>query len=207
MLLSQIDRLPTPEQKNALRREAREYRKNLVPQKKAEMDSALCKNILAQEVIRRAKTVLLFSPVKGEPDIMPITEALLSLGVQVAFPISHTDTLTLDFRYVSSQGELISGAYDIPEPPAHAKRVTNTDGAVCLVPALVYDRRGMRIGYGKGYYDRFLSGSRVLSVGVAYSELVTDTLPCEPTDVAVDMIITESGVILPNEKANTQATE
>ena len=207
MLLSQIDKLTPTEQKGELRRMAREYRKSLDIQKKAEMDSALCKSILSQKAVRTAKAVLMFSPVKGEPDIMPIADALLTEGVRVAFPISHTDTLTLDFRYVSSTKQLITGAYGIPEPPTDAPRLTDTDGTVCLVPALVYDKRGIRIGYGKGYYDRFLSSSQAVSVGVAYSELVTDTLPCEPTDVAVHMIITESGVILPNERPTLKATE
>ena len=192
------------EDKSVFRKKALEYRKSLSTQKKAEMDGAIVRELLTFDNVKSAETVLMFSPIKGEPDIMPVAKELIARGIQVAFPISHPDTLTLDFRCVSSTEQLSVGAYGISEPPADAPKVTSTRGTVCLVPALMFDKYGMRIGYGKGYYDRFLAETHVYTIGITYRELVKDMLPCEQTDIPVDLIITESGVILPDEKATTE---
>ena len=155
------------------------------------------------------ETVLLFFPVKGEPDILPLAQRLVENGKKIAFPISHTTTCTLEFKVVSDTDELVRGAYGIPEPPTGAKTLTDTSRCACLVPALGFDRRGMRIGYGKGYYDRFLSCFEGVSVGIAFADFVTDRLPCDQTDIPVKMIVTERGVILPDEtvqKHSGQAT-
>ncbi|MBQ9113221.1 MAG: 5-formyltetrahydrofolate cyclo-ligase [Clostridia bacterium] len=201
MLSLPTDTESVSDAKSAFRRLAREKRKSLDPDQRKRMDTALRANILKNECVLSADTVLLFCPVKGEPDILPITDTLVFLGKKVAFPVSHTDTLTLEFRYVSSENELVAGAYGIPEPPAGAVTVTELENTVCLVPALAFDMQGMRIGYGKGYYDRFLRSTGVTAVGISYADLVADKLPHEDTDIPVDMIITEGGVILPDAKA------
>jgi 5-formyltetrahydrofolate cyclo-ligase len=142
----------------------------------------------------------MFYPVKGEPNILPFAEKLLKSGVHVAFPISLTDTYELDFRYVNSLEEMVDGAYGIPEPKRDAPRFDANGKCVCLVPALAFDRHGMRIGYGKGFYDRFLAKHNVIKVGVCYEKFICDVLPTDKNDICVDTIITEKGVILPDER-------
>lgn len=195
MQLSQTD-----VDKSALRTFFREKRRRLTETYATAAAEMLRQN--AEELVLRYKdvrTVLAFCPVKGEPDILPLADALLRKGYNVAFPISHTETLTLEFKYVKDISELAAGAYGIPEPPRTAPTVTEFSDALCLVPALAFDRRGMRIGYGKGYYDRFLAHFCGKSVGTAFSEFVTDELPAGATDISVDIIITEKGVLIPNE--------
>ena len=109
------------------------------------------------------------------------------------------DTVSLDFREVTSLDELEVGAYGIKEPPANNPLFNNNTHSVCVVPALSYDANGMRIGYGKGYYDRFLSEFSGISVGIVFSCLMSQSIPTDKYDVPVDVMITEEGVTVVNE--------
>ena len=183
-------------QKTEVRRLLINRRNNISPEEKAKLDAALCDSL--RLIAHKADVWLLFYPIKNEPDLLAFAEYLLSVGKQVAFPISLTDTCRLDFRLVDSLSQMKVGAYGIPEPPQCCRKVENFDGAMCIVPALSYDTRGFRIGYGKGYYDRFLSKHKPMTVGICYGSLICDRLPTDKNDVPVDMIITESGVTVPN---------
>lgn len=183
------------ESKTEARRYLRQKRAEIAEADKTSLDTRIC-DCLCREI--KADTVLVFCPVGTEPNILPFAERLLERGARIAFPISRTDTLELDFRYVSTLADLSVGAYGIREPKERCEKVTDLSGAVCIVPALGFDARGMRIGYGKGYYDRFLAKAGVCAVGVTYSELILQRLTTDKNDIAVDTIITERGVILPN---------
>lgn len=146
-----------------------------------------------------ADTVLGFYPIGEEPNILPILQKAFTLGKRLAFPRCHPASCTMTFHWVSSLEELSEGAYGIREPAANAPVVTDFANAFCLVPALGFDRHGYRIGYGKGYYDRFLTDFDGVCAGIGYSPLLCDALPYESTDKTVSMIITERGILLPDE--------
>ena len=147
-----------------------------------------------------ATTVLTFFPVRGEPDILPLAKRLLEKGITVAFPISHKEDVRLEFRAICNINDLKVGTYKICEPTESTQTLSRFGcDAVCLVPALSFDRCGMRLGYGMGYYDRFLTGFGGISLGVAFSDLLVDKLPATDTDIPVQKIITEGGVIVPDE--------
>ncbi len=192
MQLSQTDFKDKAEARAHFRR----VRAELSDGERTSFDKAICQKLI--ETVK-ADTVLLFYPVKGEPDILPFAKHLLKNGVRVAFPISVTDTCELDFRYVEKLEDMSVGAYGIHEPKSNSKKVLCTNECVCVVPALAFDERGMRIGYGKGYYDRFLATSHTYNVGVAYSVCTCRSLPTNKNDICVDTIITEKGVMRANE--------
>ena len=177
----------------------RKARASLLSEAREKLDLNICANLSKLPIIKSADTVLVFYPVKNEPDIRPFIKNLYEMGKHVAFPVSNSDC-TLTFKYVESLDDMVNGAYNIPEPSADAKIAKDLSNCVCIVPALVFDRYGYRIGYGKGYYDRFLKNFKGRSIGIAYGDFVVDALPYEPTDMTVDMIITERGIILPDEK-------
>ena len=106
----------------------------------------------------------------------------------------------MTFRYVSSLSEFLPGSYSIPEPPKDATAFSSDTKALCVVPALAFDTLGFRIGYGKGYYDRFLKNFDGYTVGAVYSELLSELLPRGYYDMAVDIIITERRIIETNAK-------
>ena len=142
-----------------------------------------------------ADILLLYFPTRSEPDLTLLAHLALRDGKQVAFPISRTDSLTLDFRIVTSLDELEAGAYGIFEPRESAPRATLTERTLCVVPALAVDRDGYRLGYGKGYYDRFLSSFVGRSLVAIHSSLVCERLPRNDTDIPLNTIITETGAI------------
>lgn len=83
------------------------------------------------------------------------------------------------------------GAFNIEEPDG-SDTTDVSDIELIVVPAMAYDRRGNRVGRGKGFYDRLLSHSKALKVGVAYDCQMMDSIDTDPTDVPVDIVITES---------------
>ena len=162
---------------------------------KAEYSARLCNGIVTLKDYTDADILLLYFPTRSEPDLTALAEIAWRDGKQVAFPISRTDSLTLDFRIVSSLDEMSSGAYEIPEPSKSSPSATGTVRTLCVVPALAIDRDGYRLGYGKGYYDRFLSSFVGRALVAIHSTLLCERLPRNNTDIPLGTIITETGAI------------
>ena len=163
------------------------------------MDNTLRQTVLSLPEFGACRRLLCYAPTRGEIDLLPLAEQALALGKEVAFPISHPEDCTLTFHTVKNLDELTAGVYGILEPPADAPQLKNSTDALCLVPALSFDREGYRLGYGKGYYDRFLATFRGSCVGLVYSVCLWDRLPRNDTDRAVQRIFTEKGEIVPHE--------
>lgn len=160
---------------------------------RAAASDKIARHVIESDSFLGARLLLCYYPVRGEVDPLPIARAAWKLGKQVAFVRSRPEDCTLTFCTVSSLDELTVGAYRIPEPPVNAPILKNFDGALCVVPALAYDRRGFRIGYGKGYYDRFLSAFLGDTIGLCYARLLQDAIPTDAHDRAVGEIFTEEG--------------
>ena len=101
----------------------------------------------------------------------------------------------MEFRIIKSFSDLHKGFYGISEPDDTCEKVCSFDDAVCLVPGIAFDQNGYRLGYGKGYYDRFLKNNVSVSAGLCYNNLVVNELPINDFDMKVDFIITEQEVI------------
>lgn len=153
------------------------------------------------EQFERSDTVLMFYPVASEINLLALLDIALAHGKKVAFPRSLSGGI-LDFRYVRSLDDMTNVKHGIPEPSDTAEPVSAFSESVCITPALAFDKSGYRIGYGGGYYDRFLSEYEGYSIGVAYDTLILDTLPTVDTDLPVDIIITERRRICPSKKSN-----
>lgn len=192
------------EAKKALRRDLRKKRRAIDPTQKTELDSVLVLHTLQTKEFRKSKLLLLYAPLSDEPNLLPLAEEAFRAGKQVAFPISHTESHTLSFHTVTSLSELCEGTYGIFEPPVSAPQITDTKNALCIVPALAFDQGGFRLGYGGGYYDRFLSEFQGTAIGLCYHELLQHQLPRGSYDRAVDLLITEKGVLLPDEIQKTE---
>ena len=162
---------------------------------KQKYSDLLCNGIEALKEYKDADVILLYFPTRSEPDISPLADIARRDGKKIAFPISVTKDCTLDFRFISSPDELEIGAYGIREPRADAERATLSERTLCIVPALAVDADGYRLGYGKGYYDRFLSAFKGNAVVAIHSSLVCERLPRNDTDIPLKTIITETGAI------------
>ena len=156
-----------------------------------EKSKAICQKIAAMPEFSSCDTLFIYSPIKSEADPTFLFEIAKERNISVAFPISVTSSFELDFRIVNSLDELNVGAYKIREPQQNAKKALFTEKSICIVPALAFDSFGNRLGYGKGFYDRFLKKFNGLSVGITFDELKCVSLPCENTDIPVNIIITD----------------
>ena len=186
--------------KKETRRIFADKRKGITECERKKADYALFSKTVALDAYKNAEILLAYYPVKNEPDILPVVRYALSEGKRVAFPISNPDGFLLDFRFVDTLDDLTEGMYSIPEPRTDAQRYVEGKKTLCIVPGLAFDRKGKRIGYGKGYYDRFLAGFSGTSIGLCYSDFLTDSLVAEDTDIALDIIITDEEEIFTNEK-------
>lgn len=190
------------EKSKALRSQYLKIRGDIPAEEKAEMDAAICRRACQLAGFRFAKIVLLYAPINSEIDILPIAREALKQGKQVAFPRSNTADHTMTYHFVQDLSELKSGALGIPEPSADAPvydPVIDGRDAVCFVPALIYDVGGYRVGYGGGYYDRYLRAFKGSKVGLIYSDLIVKRVPRGRFDIKVDIMLTEKNVRLPNE--------
>ena len=191
--------VPVRTEKNELRQLFRGKRQSLGADEKASRDGAICRAAVSLASYRFAKHVLLYAPTDEEIDVMPIALDALSKGKRVAFPKCNPEDRTMVFRAVSSLDELTPGYFDLLEPPDGAEAIESPGelaSSVCFVPALVYDTEGYRLGYGKGFYDRFLYSFGGNAVGVVYSDFITDGVPRGRFDVQIKILLTEKGVIV-----------
>lgn len=180
--------------KKELRHAYRALRNGMDDESRKEQNALLQARFWQSTVWQGASTLLLYFPIGSEPDVLPLAEAWWQRGGRVAFPVCDPVSCTMTFRYASSADELSMGAYGIREPRVDAEAFDPRLGdAVCIVPGLVFDRRGYRIGYGKGYYDRFLSRFAGRSCALVYRECLADRLPRDAYDLPVDLILTTEG--------------
>lgn len=150
--------------------------------------------MLALPQIESARSVALYSAIGSEVRTDAVAAALAARGVEVGFPRVEGEEIEL-YR-VRSLAELSPGFRGILEPPGGAPLLDPGAIDVCLVPGLLFDRVGTRLGRGAGHYDRLLPRlSRAYSVGLCYADRVVERLPRAPWDRRVDCIVTDDAVI------------
>lgn len=182
--------------KSELRCFYREKRKNIV--NKDLKDKQICDRFLNSNLYFCSETILCYAALKDEINTDSIIEKALKDGKSVAVPLCTDQNGNMEFYYINSLSELCEGAFGIREPdPDKSIKVDDYSGCLCLVPALTFDKKGYRLGYGKGYYDRFIKKFIIFSAGLCYNELLSDALPAEKHDEAVDFIVTENEITCP----------
>ena len=177
--------------KQVLRRELLALRNAISPEDKQSWDAAINRAITEHEWFERAQMILAYYPVGSEPDIRPALEQALRQGKQIYLPRCEKAKREMSFYQVQSLEGLRPGAYGIPEPEGHCS-LCIVNCALCIVPGIAFDKAGFRLGYGGGYYDRFLARHGDLrTLGVCYEMLLRASLPRDASDIAVERVITE----------------
>ena len=178
--------------KQALRRAFLSQRRALVG--RAEKDAAIARFVMGMEEWRQARQVLLYLSLPDEPDTLLLARAGLSEGKELLAPACGPGEGEMAFFPFTGLAQLRPGRWGILEPQADQCAAGPVQGALCLVPGLAFDRAGVRLGYGKGYYDRFLAGQSLCTVGLCYDDFFMDSLPAAPHDQRVARVVTETGV-------------
>lgn len=182
--------------KNEIREKYKTLRAAIPVETKEAMDDKICRSFISSATYRFASVILMYAPKHDEVNVMPVAQQALADGKKVAFPRCIPETHEMFYHFIESLGDLETGSYGISEPRSDLAVYdkTSPEPAVCIVPAIVYDTKGYRLGYGKGYYDRYLGTFAGSKVGMIYSSLVIDSLPRGRYDLSVDFIVTERGI-------------
>lgn len=180
--------------KESLRRAFKERRAVLSSEEQMQMSGAICQNILGLEQYKRATGVAAYWPMTLEIDIKPIINDALSHNRRVYLPRVIQEPRGLRFcRYDGDPKTLAAGPFGLSEPGGEPSDIDEID--LVIVPGLAFDLHGHRLGYGTGYYDRFLKQTKAQRVGVAFDVMIIDILPVAEHDVAMNSVVTESRII------------
>ena len=155
-------------------------------------------NLKETPFFRSASCIGLFSPIRNEVRTEKIFHLARKLRKKVGFPLTMTSEKKLLFFEVTDLNDLTIKTFGIKEPPFVEKNLISRDNFdLLIVPGLAFELIGYRVGYGGGFYDRFVSeeGFNAVKVSLAFDLQIVEKVPKEPHDVKVDYIITESRMI------------
>ena len=183
------------EYKKTLRNKTKKYRRTLDPNYKKKLDKKISKIFLDSCLYKDASTIFCYVSTPIEVDTKIIIEKALSDGKTVAVPRCIKNTRFMEFIPIKSYNDLEKGTFGVLEPKkCFTEGIKGDENTVSLIPALMYDSKGYRLGYGGGYYDRFLSRFKGKSVGIIYSQNITKKLLKGRYDVPVSYIISQSSL-------------
>ena len=163
---------------------------------KKQKDFEISKRLICSDIYLNASTILFYAALEDEINIDDCISKALACGKRVALPRCINDSGDMEFYFINSLDDLESGYFGVREPDTKkCSIVTDFTDTLCIVPALAYDKNGYRLGYGKGFYDKFLQKINCISIGLCYNELIVDELPINQFDIPVNYIITEDSFI------------
>lgn len=174
--------------KSELRRMIRDQKRAMTERQIEEASRQLGEKFACCEQYRRAKTIYGYMPYNQEVQTIPMLERAMQEGKQVAVPKVYGDTMK--FILVTDLTKMEKSDFGIPEPIADGP-VANDPTALVLMPGLAFTARGDRMGYGGGYYDKFLSAEPDHpTVALCYDFQLLPSLPTEEYDIPVDLVLT-----------------
>lgn len=179
--------------KKALRGYFLKQRNELDPCKKNKADIIICSAIRSLPEYKSTNRILVYSPIRNEIDLEILFGYMQEDGKSSLFPRCFGESMRFaDTTYDSLQ----SGSYGIMEPSVNASYTDSfLNSDICILPCLCADRRGYRLGYGGGYYDRFLADFPGIKVIAVYNDFIVDECFSESFDIAADIVITEKEII------------
>jgi len=193
-------------EKSRLREEGLDRRRALSLEDWKQRSKPILARLADLKPVQSAPLILAYAASKdNEVNTLPLIDDLAQHGRRVALP-SLAPKRTMVWRTVSGVDDLILGRFGILEPGTHCRTVdVMQQEAVVLVPGICFSPIGQRIGYGGGYFDRFLSEFPGMAIGLAFDFQVRPSLPEEPHDVRVDFIVCETTAYDCREKGSLQS--
>lgn len=182
--------------KQYVRRKAKQARLALDPSYRHRAGIRIAEHVLRLVKKQAARHVMLYAALEDEVPTEMLFCRLRKLGIDTSFPrIGHGNSLHV--HVVSSWDDLRPAAFGIKEPHRALPRVEPTQLDVIVVPGVAFDHRGSRLGYGKGYYDRFLARiPHTLRIGLAFDCCVYERVPSELHDIPMHYVVTETQCIV-----------
>jgi 5-formyltetrahydrofolate cyclo-ligase len=164
-----------------------------------EKSSSAIQNFWSLPEMKRWSTLFVYVNFRSELETLELIRLCLSQGKRVAVPLVDASTVSMIPLLIQDpEKDLVSGYYGIPEPdPQKSPRVAPREIDAAVIPGSVFDIQGGRLGYGGGYYDRFLvnDAPQAKRIGLAFEMQVVEKVPVEPHDQPLDILITEKGIV------------
>lgn len=185
---------PSVPGKKALREEMKRRRFALAEPEIRSKSEEICTKALS--LANGSETVMVYVSKKPEVDTGSLIAGLIARGIRVIVPIIERETTSLRLSYLDDPSVLAPSTFNVPEPVGNELPASPRDVQLVIIPIVAFDRRGDRLGYGAGYYDRFLSGNRdIPKIGLAFACQEAGFIPSDENDVRMDAIITEDAII------------
>ncbi len=183
--------------KDRLRKSIEKKRNTLSTSDVLEKSSRIKKRIFEMDLFRDAQTILFYVSYGNEVYTHDMIKESISLGKTVVVPKSVTKNNALILSRLSDWDNLEVGAYNILEPKQESIEQVDVESIdLIIVPGVVFDESGNRIGHGKGYYDRLLNDSQnIPNIGLAFELQMIDNIESEKHDEKIDVIITEDRIM------------
>lgn len=186
------------ENRHELRRRILDRRDSIPPEERHRTSAAILKNLWKINAFSSAKNIMLYVNFRSEVETLPLIEECNQRNIQVTAPLTITKPPRLvPYPITDPEKDLRPGYCNIPEPDQ--ERLTAWDPTeidVVLLPGSVFDRHGGRLGYGGGYYDRFLAqeAPQALRIALAFEIQVVDKVPVLDHDIAMHYLVTEKKI-------------
>lgn len=179
------------ETKKQIRSRLRQRRESLSLEQMGSLSAEICRKLEEQPWFFQTETICFYYPLGTETNLLPLAEKALALGKTAAFP--RVEGKEMEFYKAASLEEFQEGSFHVMEP---VSRIPAAEpGRTVLVPGLGFDRRGNRMGYGGGYYDRYFARyPECFKIGIAYEVQLVEGLEPEMHDISMDAVVTERGV-------------
>lgn len=184
--------------KEELRRRLIILRDKIDESKRLEYSGIITEKLLNLKEFSEASEIFCYFSIKKEIFTEDIISRALRDNKRVALPVCTDGNMI--FRYIggfenrTDRSEYLEkGSFGVYEPKSCCKQAYPSEKTVCITPALCYNEDGYRIGYGKGFYDRFFENSSCIKIGLCYEDFIQDFKPSE-NDISVNIIITENKI-------------
>jgi 5-formyltetrahydrofolate cyclo-ligase len=178
--------------KKEIRNEIKALRAVMDPEHVKDFSGVIKTKLLSLQRVVRASSVMAFYSYEKEPKMLEFIHECIDMGKRIALPCVTGEGKMIAVNY-SRDTVLKKNVYGIPEPVISENIVRKPD--VVIVPGIAFDLKLNRIGFGGGYYDRFLEGTGAYKIGLCFDYQIIETIEPESHDVPMDLIVTEKRII------------
>lgn len=182
--------------KRELRKYFKQIRQEMSAEQRKNIDNQIFQNVTETAEYKRAEIILAYVSSEIEVNTYKIIEYSKQIGKKICVPKCKPNSNDMDFYEINSMNDLEPGAFGILEPKSNCNEWNKRGNACCIVPALSYDIRGYRLGFGKGFYDKFLKDFKGVKLGICYENCMSKQLPDNEYDISVDLVVTDKSTLI-----------
>ncbi|MCR5545535.1 MAG: 5-formyltetrahydrofolate cyclo-ligase [Lachnospiraceae bacterium] len=176
-----------------IRKEVKLYRNSLDEATISRMSQVIQTSILhLLETKQDVNHFLCYYPLKGEVNLLALYETLLEQGNHLYFPKTYKSFI--EFYEITSLRDFKEGTFHVMEPSDISKKFQSSDKTICFAPGLAFSEKKQRIGYGGGYYDRYLKDKSILKIGTCFQRQIYE-FESENHDIPMDLVVTDQCII------------